>query len=1196
MGDMDRGRESGSMLPAPGFSHGMNINGTENAKQQAIGEMHSTRTHDEIAAGVVNKIESQVNNHFHVSGRAGMVGLSPFLSASKSLTMEPTCDDMINWLMRQPSQTPLDPSQHHKSLVRQVTEGTGRWFLTDEKFLDWIDASSSSSRFLWIHGILGSGKTMLLSLAIDLIEAKTESQDDIACAYFYFQEGEEYPASPARIWATMLIQLLRQSKYLADELKMKWDYFRELDGPETLKLLIAQAATFSTVYVVMDALDSCRNAPDEKIEKGVLDAIKAFPSRIRVLFSSRTDWVGQEIGVDQKLSITPTRDDVTAYVKERIKDDGFLESLLVNPQDQDEVVTNVTEMTLAQKMFLLARLHMDNLRKQDPVLGITAALEQLPDSAFKVFETSAKRIAHKVEENGESTLSLLAVHSLTWVVHAKSKLNAQQVLDGFAVRTGHRRPQVDIMTSCNGLVITDPDKETLSLVHKSAQMHLETYNIIPKTAHLEIAKTCLLYLNSRDPSPCDHRQEGKPPADTLTLLQYAAEHWWEHLILAGPDGVDQDARSLTHLFLKDSSKLARAFGAMDRTKLGVFDGMTGLHAAAHFDLPPKPLLERLIDMKVMDVNAKCSDGQTALHWAVRYGRVDLLRLLIDKEADPNMRDEAGDTALHKALLGPTGGDVPLHKAIMRSADDDDGVAEALIKGRARLDILNSRRRSPLSLAICYGPTSVAMLMVESQDDINAEIFDGYWTSLRHIFYHGQDIVQQLNTNNAASLDSKRSVQLRHMVKRHARLLTDSLLRRGVDLNRPSAVDGWTPLMHAAKTGDLSKLRRLLAREPNPADVHLQSQEGKPPLWGAVFHKKTSAVRLLTEHGARVNDRYNDGSTPLITAIENKDCETAELLLRLGADANAGTAGGKSTPLIKSVKIRDRGTVWLLLNAKQIRLDDCDATGWSALLHAVKNRDRDLVWLLLVKGASATSKVRDNRTSAGKPTPSPLELAITCDDFHTAWLLCEHGAVPTVANHDGSTSLHRAVLSGRDDIVAMLATYASPSSSLDTPDARGGNTALALATLQQRPAAVEALLRHGASPSVTDAQGLTALHHAARLGFDKGLGLLLSAGADPNVTDKMGFTPLHHAVNDPYATPDTVGVLVKRAANLEARDRNSRTPLMLAAQLGRANLARRLLAEGADAQARDRNGAKAANYAGEDASMKTVLREWYYEYM
>lgn len=160
---------------------------------------------------------------------------------------------------------------------------------------------------------------------------------------------------------------------------------------------------------------------------------------------------------------------------------------------------------------------MDNLRKhQYPFVGITEALKQLPGSAFEVFETSAKRIAHKIEENGENTLRLLAVHTITWVMHAKSKLNAKQVLDSFTV-SGHGRPQVDVMASCNGLVITDPDKETLSLVHKLAQTHLEKYNTIPKTAHLEIAKTCLLHFNG-NPSLCDQQQEDKLTADTPTLL------------------------------------------------------------------------------------------------------------------------------------------------------------------------------------------------------------------------------------------------------------------------------------------------------------------------------------------------------------------------------------------------------------------------------------------------------------------------------------------------------------------------------------------------------------------------------------------------------------------------------------------------------------------------------------------------------
>jgi hypothetical protein len=56
-----------------------------------------------------------------------------------------------------------------------------------------------------------------------------------------------------------------------------------------------------------------------------------------------------------------------------------------------------------------------------------------------------------------------------------------------------------------------------------------------------------------------------------------------------------------------------------------------------------------------------------------------------------------------------------------------------------------------------------------------------------------------------------------------------------------------------------------------------------------------------------------------------------------------------------------------------------------------------------------------------------------------------------------------------------------------------------------------LLAHGANVGLTDANGLTALHYAART--DYGLEIaepLLSRGADVNARDGAGRTPLDHA--------------------------------------------------------------------------------------
>ncbi len=162
----------------------------------------------------------------------------------------------------------------------------------------------------------------------------------------------------------------------------------------------------------------------------------------------------------------------------------------------------------------------------------------------------------------------------------------------------------------------------------------------------------------------------------------------------------------------------------------------------------------------------------------------------------------------------------------------------------------------------------------------------------------------------------------------------------------------------------------------------------------------------------------------------------------------------------------------------------------------------------------------------------------------------------------------------------------------------GNTALILATLKGRPGAMEALLRHGAWRNVHDPDGLTALHHAAGMGFTKGLRLLLDSGGNGNadadvdvdVVDNEDCTPLHHAVNSDAADAvAAIGELAQAGADLEAQDKAGRTPLILAAQLGSEQLVRRLLALGADAQTRDRLGWAAIDYADKHPGVRTLLR-------
>ncbi|KAL6829146.1 ankyrin repeat-containing domain protein [Trichoderma sp. SZMC 28015] len=1152
------------------------------------------------------------HQHFNITlqnGKNGKMGIPPsvgqFLQkygGAESWPQEPSDGNIFKWLTTQPNQSPLNFSQYQRNLFVQLSRGTGKWILNSEEFLKWKEASEASKpdRIMWMQGILGSGKTMLLSVIIDFIEKQIQSQDEAACIYFFFQ-AEKHAVPLARIWATLLTQLLSaNSSNMASALKNKFTSpFKRsaaLDSSEYFDLFKAQVATVKTVYLVIDALDSCQNAPREATLKGFLKALVDLPDNVRILFTSRDNYIGKDIGANRELSITPREADVSTYVKNRIADDRRLRSVLFRAEHQEEIVKGVTTRAMSSKMFLSAKLHMDHLSKQrTTVFDIMQALNHLPDSALGAFKTLAKQIAQKVKANKGNGELLLTKHILLWVSHTKVDMNIEQIQDSFAIQKSkgncyedHRPAKGIVMRDCTGLVKTE--KETFGLVHKSVKQHLLQYEIVSNDADLEIGKTCLYFLINT----CK-KKESSP------LLQYAAKCWWSHLN-SKAQVFDENTDSLVMRFLTDGPNLTRAFEAMEEAGGSAFKGMTGWHAAVHFDL--LSWAERL--PYNIDVDARCSDGQTALHWAVRYGRRKFVELLISKSASLNLRDQAGDTPLHKALVGP--------------ATDNVAIMEALIRADAQLDIPNEKGVSPLKTVIQYGPTSIARLMIESRKDVNAEISED-WALLRYVFSQAQQIFGVVDQGDLQTEHGDWS-RLQVAVEDHVHFLIELLLERGVDLNRPSTKDGWTPLVFAASKGDLLLMRRLLTRKPNPARVDLQGPEKKTPLWWATHYGMAGAIQLLVDYGANGNETCGDGSTPLHEAVKKKSSKLVQLFVSLKADVNAKVRNG-STLLIETIKLKDHDTAWVLLNAGA-RPNEQDANGKSPLFYAIERQDNNLIWLLINKGASVTAPSLAKKTggkNTGMYMQTPLEQALRRKNHSVAWLLCKHGASPdavidetgrtllhlatysgdleavhlliqrgastTVQGEGGLTPLHHAVLLEREDIVTLLTSHIAGASSFDVTDVYG-NTALSLATQKQNLTITEILVRRGASCKAAGSKGLTPVHHAARLGFKTGLRLLLDGGGNANSADDNSFTPAHHAVNG-SSDPGLVKMLAENDANLNAGDRSGRTPLMLAAQLGKQELVACLLDVGADAGVKDAGGYTAYHYGENYPDIQELLR-------
>lgn len=164
---------------------------------------------------------------------------------------------------------------------------------------------------------------------------------------------------------------------------------------------------------------------------------------------------------------------------------------------------------------------------------------------------------------------------------------------------------------------------------------------------------------------------------------------------------------------------------------------------------------------------------------------------------------------------------------------------------------------------------------------------------------------------------------------------------------------------------------------------------------------------------------------------------------------------------------------------------------------------------------------------------------------------------------------------RDDSAA-LAALLRRGFDANTRDARG-QPGLVLALQNGANAAFATLL---AAPKI-DVQARNAndespLMLAALKGRLDAVRALLVLDADVN---KPGWAPLHYAASG--ATPAhlaIIALLLEQHAYIDAASPNGSTPLMLAAQYGSADAVQLLLAEGADAELKNRLGLTAIDFA------------------
>lgn len=307
-------------------------------------------------------------------------------------------------------------------------------------------------------------------------------------------------------------------------------------------------------------------------------------------------------------------------------------------------------------------------------------------------------------------------------------------------------------------------------------------------------------------------------------------------------------------------------------------------------------------------------------------------------------------------------------------------------------------------------------------------------------------------------------------------LVRKLLKGGLDPNTYNS-RGQTAL-HVAVVSNAPDVARLMIEQGANPLLGRQDAPEHTPLTDAISLDKPKIATLLAENGGYVPGAMVDGWSPLHHACEKGQLPTVEALLEAGADINERTENG-ATPLLIAVNCYQEELAKRLLKIPAVveTMNECfvqtDKKERTAFQTAVHLEQESLVEFMISQGGAVNSRDADGK--------SPLLSAIESANPDLTRLLVVSGADLNKPCGPKGTPLVYACIapeirteSVRTRMIEMLVRLGADT---DTPD----STPLIEAVKHNRLPSVEALLKAGADPKLFDALGKTALSYARESG-------------------------------------------------------------------------------------------------------------------
>ncbi|HEY7170404.1 MAG TPA: ankyrin repeat domain-containing protein [Vicinamibacterales bacterium] len=423
-----------------------------------------------------------------------------------------------------------------------------------------------------------------------------------------------------------------------------------------------------------------------------------------------------------------------------------------------------------------------------------------------------------------------------------------------------------------------------------------------------------------------------------------------------------------------------------------------------------------------DVRAPQPDGATALHWATYWDRPAAVDALIGAGVDVNAANDNGV--------------VPLALA---SENKNDALVERLLAAGANPNAATVTGETVLMTAARGGSVAAVKALLSHGANPNTAEPVHQQTALMWAISERHPAVVQLLLQHGADVHAR--TRVRHRTVQLNTRYSDQKSVRGVT---ETDLGGFTPLLFAARVGDVESAQHLLAAG---ADANETTPNRLSALVVAAHSGSGPLAMLLIDRGADVN-ADGGGYTALHAAILRGDAALVKALVAHGADVRAPLRNGTPSRYY----------------SKDFAFNE-DLVGATPIWLAARFGEPDMIRTLAAAGADVNGAMADGTTplmTAILPTrglgtfragdrreryQGPNDVAIKADGedeivtIEVAQCLLDLGGRINETNQAGDTALHVAAGLAANRVVQFLVEHGADLHAKN----KSGQTPLGLAT-------------------------------------------------------------------------------------------------------------------------------------------------------